>query len=114
MLYYLKLTTPVSRVFQDGLSQTTVSGSYMTANPRNYNLGEPTSSFYVSIGKMEFDESGSATSFKRIIATTTKLTSEELSTWGSDDFEALKAVATKLNLDVESSGSAEHLYFTYN
>lgn len=113
MLYYLKLTNPVTKVYQDGFDQITVSGSYLTAQPMGYELGAPTASFYVKLGKMEFDESGSATSFKRLIYSHLPLTQDELSSWGTDDFEALKAVAAKLNFEVESSGSAPNLNSTF-
>lgn len=111
-MLYLKLTTPVSKVYQEGFTQTTVSGSYLVAQATNYDLGATTSSFYTKVGKMEFDETGSATSFKSIISDNIQLTSDELANWGTDDFEVLKVIASKLNFSIESSGSTD-LTFTY-
>ena len=112
-MIFVKLTEPVTKIYPGpGLTQTVVSGSFLTAAVNEYVLGQATSSFYFKIGDAELDDSGSIVSFNPFIKEHIKLTSAELADWGTDDFAALEAVAGKLNLEVESQISAPNLTFT--
>jgi hypothetical protein len=97
-----KLTQPIVKTYhRDVFNPITVSGSYMTANTQEYVLGAPTSSFICKIGILEFDESGSATYFKDFARHGIRLTSDELSNWGTDDTAVLEVITAKLGLEVE-------------
>jgi hypothetical protein len=109
----VKLTEPVTKAYSGpGLTQIVVSGSYLTANAQDYVLGQSNTRFYFKIGDVTTNDSGSITEFKPFIREHINLTSEELAGWGTDDFAALEAIATKLNLEVESEIEAPDLPFT--
>jgi len=112
-MIFVQLTHPVTKTYSGlGLTQTVVSGSYMTANAQDYVLGQPETKFYFKIGDVTTNESGSITEFKPFIREYVTLTSEELANWGTDDFAALEAIATKLELEVEAQIEASDLPFT--
>ena len=112
-MIFVKLSQPVTKVYSGfGLTQTVVSGSYMTAAAHNYVLGQPETNFYFKIGDVTTNENGSITEFNPFIREHISLTSDELANWGTDDFAALEAIATRLNLEIESEIDAPDLPFT--
>lgn len=109
-----KLINPVDKIYQGpGLTTITVSCQYISVSVENYEMNQPESNFYYKVGNVEFNEEGTVKSFEPLIRGYIRLTSEELSDWGTDDFNAVKAVALKLGveLDEEVRLNAETLRF---
>jgi hypothetical protein len=97
-----KLTQPILKTYSSNiLNPVTISGSYFLATTQEYVLGAPTSSFMCRIGNLEFDSTGSAKFFKDFARHPVRLTSDELSSWGTDDTACLEAIIAKLGLEVE-------------
>jgi len=97
-----KLTQPIEKIYQGpGLSTITVSCEYMSVAVENYEMDQPESNFYYKIGNVEFTEEGAVSKFEPVIRGYITLTSEELSDWGTDDYNAIKAVALKLGIELD-------------
>jgi hypothetical protein len=97
-----KLKEPVEKIYQGpDLTTITVSCQYMSVAVENYEMNQPKTNFYYKIGNVEFTEEGTVEKFKPVIRGYTVLTSEELSDWGTDDFNAIKAVALKLGIELD-------------
>lgn len=82
-------------------SSTTISLEYMTAIARPYVAGGSQTNFIVEFGTIT-EVDGVATSFMTRTQTNLNLTSEELSTWGTNDEILLSIIAGKLNVGVVS------------
>ena len=81
-------------------SSTTISLDYMTAIARPYVVGSSQTNFALEFGTItEID--GVATSFQSRTQSNLILTSEELSTWGTNDEVLLSIIAGKLKVNVE-------------
>lgn len=97
-----KLTEPVEKIYQKaGLETEVVTAQYLAASVNDYTMGVVQQTFYYKIGKVEFDDEQNPISFQPVIRGYVELTEEEFSSWGTDDFVALQAIATKLGLQVE-------------
>jgi hypothetical protein len=97
-----KLTQPVEKIYQGvGLQTITVSAEYLAAQVDNYTMGQLKTQFYYKIGKVEFDEQDNPITFDPVIRGYVVVDAEDLENWGTDDFVALQAVASALNLEVE-------------
>ena len=82
-------------------SSTTMSLEYMTAIARPYVAGGSQTNFVVEFGTITEVE-GIVTSFTTRTQTNITLTSDELSTWGTNDEVLLSIIAGKLNVSVVS------------
>jgi hypothetical protein len=82
-------------------SSTTMSLEYMTAIARPYVAGGSQTNFVVEFGTITEVE-GIVTSFTTRTQTNITLTSDELSTWGTNDEVLLSIIAAKLNVSVVS------------
>ena len=99
-----KLVNPIEKVYQgQGVEIIKVTVEYFAINAHNYIMGSVKSKFYYKFGKVKLDEDGIVVDFNPVIRGYIELTAEELSDWGTDDFEALKAVAKKLNIEIEET-----------
>jgi hypothetical protein len=78
---------------------TIISLDFMTVIARPYILGSETTNFSVEFGTVT-EVDGVPSSFHSQYQTQVILTSDELSTWGTDDETLLNIIATKLNIDV--------------
>jgi hypothetical protein len=97
-----KLTQPVEKIYQGpGLSTITVEAQYLAAQVDNYTMGQLKTNFYYKIGKVEFDEEGEPITFDPVIRGTVQVEVADLENWGTDDFVALQAVASALNVELE-------------
>jgi hypothetical protein len=96
-----KLKEPVQKIYQgEGLSTVTVTAEYLAASVNDYAMGTTKQQFYYKIGKVKFDDEGVAIAFDPVIRGYVVLTDEDFADWGTDDFVALQAVATKLGIEV--------------
>jgi hypothetical protein len=97
-----KLTQPVEKIYQgEGLQTITVSAEYLAAQVDNYTMGQLKTQFYYKIGKVEFDGQDNPITFDPVIRGYVVVDAADLENWGTDDFVALQAVASALNLEVE-------------
>jgi hypothetical protein len=97
-----KLTQSVQKIYQgEGLQTITVSAEYLAAQVDNYTMGQLKTQFYYKIGKVEFDGQDNPITFDPVIRGYVVVDAEDLENWGTDDFVALQAVASALNLEVE-------------
>lgn len=81
-------------------SSTTISLDYMTAIARPYVAGATQTNFVIEFGNItEVDDV--VTSFQSKTQTNLILTSDELSSWGTNDEVLLTIVASKLGVAVE-------------
>jgi hypothetical protein len=87
-------------------SSTTMSLEYMTAIARPYVAGGSQTNFVVEFGTITEVE-GIVTSFTTRTQTNITLTSDELSTWGTNDEVLLSIIAGKLNVSVVSYVNVE-------
>lgn len=87
-------------------SSTTITLDYMTAIARPYVAGAAQTNFVIEFGTIT-EEDGVVTSFQSKSQTNVVLTSEELSSWGTNDEVLLSIVATNLGVAIQS-------YKTYN
>jgi hypothetical protein len=82
-------------------SSTTISLGYMTAIARPYVAGATQTNFVLEFGTITEVE-GVVKSFNPRTQSNLTLTSDELSTWGTNDEVLLSILAGKLNVSVES------------
>jgi hypothetical protein len=78
-----------------------VSAEYLAAQVDNYTMGQLKTQFYYKIGKVEFDGQNNPITFDPVIRGYVTVDAADLENWGTDDFIALQAVASALNLEVE-------------
>ncbi len=101
-----KINPSAEKVIQiTPFSSTTIYLDYMTAIARPYIAGATQTTFELDFGKItESTEPNDVIvqSFQSIVQTNLKLTSDELSTWGTNDEVLLSIIAGKLNVSVES------------
>ena len=97
-----KLTQPVQKIYQgEGLQTITVTAEYIAAQVDNYIMGQLKTQFYYKIGKVEFDEQNNPITFDPVIRGYVDVDVSNLENWGTDDFVALQAVASVLNIELE-------------
>ena len=81
-------------------SSTTISLDYMTAIARPYVAGASQTNFVIEFGNI-IEVDGVVTSFQSKTQSNLTLTSEDLSSWGTNDEVLLTVVAGKLGVAIE-------------
>jgi hypothetical protein len=90
-----KLAKPAVKVFQNGAFATTnATADYMSVSTQRFVIGEEQVSFELRFGNVITENEKER--FDIVIRENIKMTSEELSTWGTDDGVLLDLVAAKL------------------
>jgi len=87
---------------------TIVSGSAMTAIARPYKLGADKTRFEVLYGNVVMGVDG-VIAFERVTQQEVTLTSDQLSTWGSDDTTALHIIASQVGTTVTGIVSGSNI-----
>jgi len=99
----VKLKNPVEKIYQgNGLETITVSAEYLASQIENYTMGQLKTQFYYKIGKVSFKDD-KPLKFEPVIRGYVTLDESDLENWGLDDFIALKAVASKLGLEIDDT-----------
>lgn len=94
-----KLATPATKVYQSGAFKTTVStAEYMVVSTQQFVIGENIVEFELRFGNV-IVENGEER-FDIVLRENLKMTSEELSTWGTDDSILLDIIASKLGTSI--------------
>jgi hypothetical protein len=91
-------------------SSVTTSLDYMTAIARPYVAGATQTNFAIEFGNVTKVD-GVATSFQSQTQSNLTLTSEELSSWGTNDEVLLTIVASKLGVAVEGYENVDNRNF---
>lgn len=81
-------------------SSTTQNLDYMTAIARPYAPGASSTSFQIQFGTVNLNEIDEIIGFRNELDSQIVMTSEELSTWGTNDNTLLNLIATKLGVSV--------------
>jgi len=89
-----------------------VTAEYMSASAGKYVIGAKEVSFELRFGKLVLDEAGKPKDFEVVIRDGAKLTSEELTTWGTDDSIVLDLIAAKLGVTIVEKIETD-LHHTY-
>lgn len=96
-----KITPTASKITQvTPFSSVTKTLDYMTAIARPYVAGASETGFQVSFGTVDVDGDGKIVKYNNETNERLVLTSEELSTWGTNDETLLTIVAGKLNVTI--------------
>jgi hypothetical protein len=92
-----KLSSPAVKVFQSGpFNTTTVNAEYMVVYANNYVIGSSSTTFEVRFGNVLAENENEKERFDIVLRESIKMTSDELSTWGTDDSVVLDLIAIKL------------------
>lgn len=90
-----KLATPAIKVYQNGaFSTTNATADYMSVSTQRFVIGESDVSFELRFGNIITENEKER--FDIVIRENIKMTSEELSTWGTNDSILLDLIAAKL------------------
>ena len=89
-----------------------VTAEYISVTAQKFVIGAKDVSFELRFGKLVLDEAGKPKEFEVVIRDSAKLTSEELSTWGTDDSIVLDLVAAKLGVTILEKVETD-LHHTY-
>jgi hypothetical protein len=81
-------------------SSTTTNLNYMTAIARPYAPGASSTSFQIQFGTANLNEIDEIIGFRNELDSQLVMTSEELSTWGTNDDTLLNLIASKLGVSV--------------
>ena len=96
-----KITPTASKITQvTPFSSVTKSLDYMTAIARPYVAGASETGFQVTFGTVEVDNEGKIIKFNNETNERLVLTSEELSTWGTNDETLLNIIADKIKVTI--------------
>ena len=101
-----KINPSASVVKQDNpfAQPQTIFADYLMAIARPYIAGSSITNFEVQFGNYsEAVEGGQPSNFEPLTGTQVQLTSDELSSWGTDDSVLLSIIATKLKTSVVST-----------
>jgi hypothetical protein len=94
-----KLATPATKVIQEGFfNSTTISSEYLIAGTQIFIIGEDYTTFQIRFGNI-ITENGEER-FDIVLRDVIKMTSEELSTWGTDDSVVLDLIANKIGTTI--------------
>ncbi len=94
-----KLATPATKVYQNGaFSSTTATADYMVVSTQRFVIGDDKANFEIRFGNIvtENDENR----FDIVLREHLEMTSDELSTWGTDDSVLLDLIANKLGTTI--------------
>jgi hypothetical protein len=97
-----KITPTAKKIINsDIFNVTTEDLDHMTVIARPYVAGASKVNFQINFGNLKGDlENNQNLKFNQGTSTRIDLTSDELSTWGTDDSVLLQIVANKLNLTI--------------
>ena len=94
-----KLATPATKVYQDGaFSTTTATAEFMTIGIQKFAIGEKIIEFEVRFGNVVIENEKER--FDIILRSNVKMTTQELSTWGTDDSIVLELIAIKIGTTI--------------
>jgi len=94
-----KLETPATKVYQSGpFSTTTATAEYMVVATQKYVIGGEDVVFEVRFGNIVTEHNKER--FDILMRQDFKMTSDDLSTWGTDDSVLLDLIAAKLGTTV--------------
>jgi hypothetical protein len=89
-----------------------ITAEYMSVTSDKYVIGAKDVSFELRFGKLVLDEASKPKEFEVVFRDSAKLTSEELSTWGTDDSIVLDLIATKFGVTITEKVKTD-LHHTY-
>lgn len=90
-----KLATPALKVVQTGAFTTeSIPAEYMVVSTQRFIIGEDVTSFELRFGNVIIENEEER--FDIVLRQILEMTSDELSTWGTDDSILLDIIATKL------------------
>ncbi len=90
-----KLATPALKVFQNGaFGSVTATADYMVVSTERFVIGEDKTSFQLRFGNVITENEEER--FDVILRENLEMTTEELSTWGTDDSVLLDLIAARL------------------
>lgn len=96
-----KINPPALKVIEPTpFSSTTKNLDYYTAVARPYVPGAELTNFQLQFGVINLDEIGQVVNFNSELNSQITMTSQELSTWGTDDDTLLTLIAAKLGVSV--------------
>lgn len=94
-----KLETPAVKVYQTSAFNTTAaSAEYMVVSTQKYVIGSSDVIFELRFGNIVTENNEER--FDIVLRENIKMTSDELSTWGTDDSVVLDIIATKLGTSI--------------
>lgn len=94
-----KLETPAVKVYQTSAFNTTaISAEYMVVSAEKFVIGDDKVGFELRFGNIIMEHNKEK--FDIIMRQNVQLTSDELSTWGTDDSILLDIIATKLGTSI--------------
>lgn len=94
-----KLTTPAIKIVQNGPFETTsITADYIIISTENFVIGNPSVSFQVRFINIVTENEKERPDI--VLRQSIKMTSEELSNWGTDDSILLDIVAAKLGTTI--------------
>ena len=94
-----KLSTPIIKVYQkDALNVSSGSADYVVVGVKKYVVGEDLAEFELRFGNVIVENDQER--FDLLIRHSVWMTSEELSTWGTDDTVLLDLIAAKVNIQI--------------
>ena len=96
-----KINPPAIKVVNPTpFSSTTKNLEYMSAAARPYVPGASITNFQIQFGTVILDDESQIVNFSTENQTQISMTSEELSTWGTNDETLLRLLCTKLGVSV--------------
>ena len=106
-----KLASPAIKVYQNGaFSSTTATAEYMIVSVQKYVVGDDKASFELRFGNILTENEKER--FDIVLREDVKMTSEELSTWGTDDSVLLDLIAIKIGNSITGKITKD-LHYTF-
>lgn len=106
-----KLNSPAIKVYQSGpFNTTTANAEYMVVSTQKYVIGSSGATFEVRFGNVITENE--VERFDIVMREVVRMTSEELSTWGTDDSVLLDLIATKIGTTITEKITKD-LHHTY-
>jgi hypothetical protein len=104
-----KLETPAIKVYQESAFNTTaVPAEYMTVSTSSYVIGDDKVVFELRFGNIITENNTEM--FDLIMRQNVQMTSDELSTWGTDDSVLLDLIATKLGTSITEKVTKDFIH----
>lgn len=104
-----KLETPATKVYQSGpFSTTAASAEYIVVSTQKYVIGSSDVNFELRFGNIITENNEER--FDILLRENVKMTSDELSTWGTDDSVLLDLIATKLGTSITEKITKDFLH----
>lgn len=106
-----KLAAPAVKVYQNGVfGSTTATADYVIVSTRTFVIGEDKVSFDLRFGNVITENEKQR--FDSVLRENIELTSDELSTWGTDDSVLFDIIAAKLGTSITEKVTID-LHHTY-